>query len=126
MPVPEPSDLNLELLISNLVALLILFTLYLFGVWSRSYILPADSTVPLRRQFVAAIPIGLLTMGGYAKSALPGIHFNDGSGVFDFAIMLGYAIFLGMISRESLDRLIESAKGTGAVGGVSLPPAPSR
>ena len=71
---PEPSIL--PVLITNVLGLLILMLLYFFGVWSRSYILPADTGMSVKRQLVAAVPIGFVTMGLYAKSALPGIHLG--------------------------------------------------
>ncbi len=119
---PEPSIL--PVLITNVLGLLILMLLYFFGVWSRSYILPADTGMSVKRQLVAAVPIGFVTMGLYAKSALPGIHLG-GTGVFDFAVMLGYAIFLGMISRESLEKLLATAKNNpNALGSINIPLPP--
>jgi hypothetical protein len=103
---PEPSDIGIAL--TNLLGVTLLILCYVFGVWVRSYVYPADAKSPLRRQMVAAIPVGFVTMGLYAKSALPTIHFNQ-SGVFDAFTMIGYAIIFGMLSRESLERILASS-----------------
>ena len=120
---PEPTIL--PILITNVLGLLLLMMLYFFGVWSRSYILPADRGLSIKRQLVAAVPVGFITMGLYAKTAFPGIHI-EGTGVFDLAIMMGYAIFLGMLSRESLEKILGEAKTNPAgVGGVNIPLPPT-
>ncbi|TBY61031.1 hypothetical protein E0H46_30390 [Rhizobium leguminosarum bv. viciae] len=91
--------------IASLCFLVLLFALFFFGVWSRSYVFPADAGQPLRRQFVAALPVGLITMAVYAKSALPTIT-DSANGPFDMSLIAGYAIVYGMLSRESLDRIM--------------------
>jgi hypothetical protein len=95
--------------VSSSTALVILIGLYLFGVWSRSYVMPIPSELPWRKQLVAAIPVGLLTMGAYAKSALPALAQSHANIPFDAAVMAGYAIVFGMLSRESLERLLQVA-----------------
>src|ERR1700726_4212643 len=102
---PEPSALPIVL--TNLLGVTVLIVCYVFGVWVRSYIYPADARSSLKRQLVAAIPVGLVTMGLYAKTALPAIH-PDQAGVFDFVTMLGYAIIFGMLSRESLEKMLST------------------
>jgi hypothetical protein len=88
------------------VGLVLLVSLYFFGVWSRSYVMPSENDIPVRKQLVAAIPVGLLTMGVYAKSAFQGLSAD--SLAYDGAVMAGYAIIFGMLSRETLDRLLKS------------------
>jgi hypothetical protein len=95
--------------LSSTVGLIVLLALYLFGVWSRSYVMPTPNELPLRRQLVASIPVGLLTMSAYAKSALPSLAQSQGDMPFDLAMMAGYAIVFGMLSRESLERLLQAA-----------------
>ncbi len=102
--IAEPAGFGLPL--SKGLALLGLIGLYFFGVWLRTYVLPADTTLPFKRQLVAAIPVGLITMGAYGKTALPPLFAatTDVSG--DIAIMIGYTIIFGMMSREALEKLL--------------------
>jgi hypothetical protein len=102
---PEPSGIGI--LLTNLLAVTLLIACYVFGVWVRSYVYPADRKSSLRRQIVAAIPVGFITMSLYAKTALPTIHL-DQSGVFDAFAMIGYAIIFGMLSRETLEKMLAS------------------
>jgi hypothetical protein len=98
------------------VGLLFLVGLYFFGVWSRSYIMPSESDLPVMKQLVAAIPVGLLTMGLYAKSAFQNLSAD--SLAFDGAVMAGYAIIFGMLSRETLERLLKTTSvSTGPIPG---------
>lgn len=94
-------------IIANVAAVTVLISCYVFGVWLRNYIYPTDSTTPLKRQLMAAIPIGLVTMGLYAKTSLPGLDYAH-DGVFDSVIMLGYAVVFGMLSRESLEKMLSA------------------
>jgi hypothetical protein len=103
---PEPFAFALT--VTKGLAVLGLIVLYLIGVWLRNFVLPADATLPLKRQLGAAVPVAFLTMGAYAKTALPPL-FTGGGDVFpDVAIMIGYAIFLGMMSREALEKLMKT------------------
>jgi hypothetical protein len=107
-PLAEPS--NFPILITNAIAVAVLISIYFFGVWLRTFILPPEKTVPVSRQLVAAIPAGLITMGVYAKSALPPLLASKGDVSADIAITIGYAIILGMMSRETLDKLLTTTK----------------
>lgn len=110
----EPSNLIYHA--TSALGLVVLVALYFFGVWSRSYIMPAAGDVPVSRQLVAAIPVGLITMGVYAKSAFQAMASAPDSITFDLAVMAGYAIVFGMLSRETLDRLLKGTVApTGAV-----------
>ena len=95
--------------IASVLFMLALVALFFFGVWSRSYLYPANVTVPFRRQLVAAVPVGLITMAVYAKTVLPGITNGDDDAT-DYALMAGYAIIYGMLSRETLDRILATSK----------------
>ena len=86
---------GLGLALSKALALFGLVLLYFLGVWVRNYILPADPTLLLKRQLAAALPVGFITMGAYAKSALPPLFTGDSDVAADVAIMIGYAIFFG-------------------------------
>jgi hypothetical protein len=108
MPViPEPS--NLPILITNALGLAALIGFYFFGVWSRTYIFPTDAAFSIGRQLVAAVPVGFVTMGLYAKSALPPLLQGRDDVAADIAIAIGYAIILGMMSRETLEKLLRAA-----------------
>lgn len=56
------------------------------------------------------VSVLMRTMGVYAKSAFPAMAQSPSSLVFDFAITMGYAILLGMLSRESLEKLLNTAR----------------
>lgn len=115
MATMEPSDALYY--ITATVALAVLIGLYFFGVWSGSYVMPTPHELSLRKQLVAAIPVGLVTMGAYAKSAFPALTQSHANIPFDAAVMGGYAIFLGMLSRETLERLLQ-----GTTTPVGTPP----
>ena len=93
-----------------------LMALYTFGVWLRTYVFPTGKEGPIKRQLLASIPIGLITMAGYAKTALPSLA-NDGSAVFDAFLIAGYAIIFGMLSRDVLERVL--------AGGAPTPTLPN-
>ncbi|WP_095204188.1 hypothetical protein [Mesorhizobium carmichaelinearum] len=95
--------------VGSLLFMLLLIALFFFGVWSRSYLFPAKASQPLRRQLVAGLPVGLITMGVYAKTTLPGI-INGLDDASDMALIVGYAIVYGMLSRETLDRILGAVK----------------
>ena len=116
---------ELSTIVANIAGVTVLIFCYVFGVWLRNYIYPTDSTTPLKRQLMAAIPIGLVTMGVYAKTSFPGLDYTH-DGVFDTAIMFGYAVVFGMLSRESLEKML-SAGGRNATAAAPPPnavPAP--
>lgn len=102
--IPEPSDLGGFVSAAVLLGLLVLC--YFFGIWSRHYVLPARDGMKVRQQLVAGVPVALITMGIHAKSAA--VTLTDPS---DFAMMFGYAIIFGMLSRESLARILQGAQG---------------
>lgn len=89
--------------------MLALVGLFYFGVWSRSYVYPAQVMVPFRRQLIAVAPVGLITMAVYAKTVLPGITNGDDDAT-DIALIAGYAIIYGMLSRETLDRMLAGVR----------------
>jgi hypothetical protein len=90
---------------------LALVVLYFFGVWSRTYVYPAGSPGSIRQQLVAGIPVALITVGAYAKTALPTLELSNRNMVFDVIIMAGYIVFVGMISREALDKMVAHFRG---------------
>ena len=104
MPVPEPS--SAVYYITSFAALVVLVALYFFGVWSRTYVMRSHTALPLSKQLVGAIPVGLLTMGVYAKTSFPALTQAGSDMAFEGAIMAGYAIIFGMMSRETLERLL--------------------
>jgi len=109
-------------IVANVAGVTVLIACYVFGVWLRNYIYPTDSTTPLKRQLMAAIPIGLVTMGVYAKTSFPGLDYSQ-DGVFDTAIMFGYAVVFGMLSRESLEKMLSVAGRNNAPAAAPPPNA---
>jgi len=100
----EPS--NWIYLVPTFIAILVLMGLYAFGVWLRSFVFPTGNGLPLKRQLLASIPVGLITMAGYAKTALPSVNFSDPStAAFDLCLIAGYTMVFGMLSREALEGL---------------------
>jgi hypothetical protein len=94
---------------TTFTAILVLVALYFFGVWLRTYVIPAQGEMPVSKQLLASIPVGLLTMTAYAKTAFPGVMLAGDNMPYDAMTMLASAILFGMLSRESLDRLLKSA-----------------
>lgn len=125
--IAESSGLGLPL--SKGLALIGLIGLYFFGVWLRTYVFPADTTLPFKRQLAAAVPVGLITMGAYGKTALPPLFTATTDVSADIAIMVGYTIIFGMMSREALEKLLKAPvpvlnRGSGdnhADGGAQKP-----
>jgi hypothetical protein len=87
------------------LVLAVLIACYVFGIWARTYVFPAEASLTLTQQLVAGLPVALITMGIYAKNAVPQMATP-----FDFAIACGYAMVLGMLSRESLARILQGSK----------------
>jgi hypothetical protein len=114
--IPEPSTLAIPLTFGAILCVLI--AIYFFGVWLRTYVLPTDNHFPVQRQLLAAIPVGFITMGLYAKSAVPPLlsaHYDVSA---DAAIMVGYAIVLGMMSRETLEKMMSTVRPPQLPGGA--------
>ena len=105
-PVPESPNIIYHLTAAT--GIISLIALYFFGVWSRSYILPTANDIPVRKQVVASVPVGFVTMGLYAKTALPALTLASTNLAFDCTVMVGYAIIFGMLSRESLERMLKA------------------
>jgi len=114
VPIPEPGGNSIAL--TNSMALAGLIGCYMFGVWLRSFVFPVDSNMAVWRQLLAAIPVGFITMGLYAKSALPPL-LQSADMSSDAAISIGYAIVLGMLSRETLDKMLRSTTPPNLPGG---------
>jgi hypothetical protein len=55
-----------------------------------------------------------MTMGIYAKSAFA--QLSDDNLAFDGPVIVGYAIIFGMLSRETLERLLTSVAPPTALG----------
>ena len=90
---------EISTIVANVAGVTVLIACYVFGVWLRNYIYPTDSTTPLKRQLMAAIPIGLVTMGVYAKTSFPGLDYTH-DGVFD-----GSGLASGEAIQEPQDAL---------------------
>jgi len=101
----EPANWTYHL--TTVMGLTLLVSFYIFGVWSRSYIVPTSDQLSVRKQLVAAVPIGFVTMGVYAKSAFGEMIRVPEQIEFDLVIAFGYAIIFGMLSRESLERMLK-------------------
>lgn len=107
-PVPEPGSLsNLG---STGTIILALILLYNAGIWTRSFVFPSDNALPLRKQLCAGIPTGLIMMSIYGRSAVP--LLRDGASptfLYDWCLVAGNVMVLGMMARETLERLMSSA-----------------
>ena len=114
MPQPEPS--NFLYIMNTIFGIIALISLYTFGVWLRSYVFRTEKDWPIRRQLLASVPVGLITMALYGKTALPGLDFNSPNVAFDICLIAGYTIIFGMLSREALERFLS--------GGADLPKLP--
>jgi hypothetical protein len=111
MTTPESPDIVYHVTAALAIGILIL--LYFFGVWSRSYVLPTDNDLPVKKQMIASVPVGFVTMGLYAKTAFPTLTLASSNFTFDCSVMVGYAIIFGMLSRESLEKMMKAANPPG-------------
>lgn len=96
--------------INSAIFITLLIAFYNLGIWSRSYIFPSNVATSLKSQLVAGIPVGLILMGFYGKTAYASVDFKSASLLFDGSVIVGNMIVFGMLSRESLDRILEEGK----------------
>lgn len=90
-----------------IVSLIVLFN---FGIWLRSYVYPPQMSIGMGVQLAAGVPVGLLLMGMYGRTAYSGLDWESANLVFDGALVCGNIILFGMMSRESLDKIIASSR----------------
>lgn len=102
---PESTDLIYHA--GTVTAILVMMVLYSFGVWLRSYVYPTSDIHPIKRQLLASVPVGLITMAVYGKTSLAGLDPDSTDVSFDVCLMAGYIIVFGMMSRETLDRMLK-------------------
>jgi hypothetical protein len=107
--------------------ILYLLAMYNVGIWSRSLIFPPPHSHPLRIQLLAGVPVGLLMMGFYGKPAFSTLDGASANFTFDVAVIGGNMILFGMLSRETLDRMIQAGRDkiAGHPGGAPPGPAPA-
>jgi len=115
----EPPDWTYHA--TTFAAILILVAIYFFGVWLRTYVIPAQGDMPVSKQLLASIPVGLLTMTAYAKTSFPALAHAGSNIPYDVMTMLASAMIFGMLSRESLDRLLKGATAGAALPDVNKP-----
>jgi hypothetical protein len=101
--------------LNTVFAIIAMMALYSFGVWLRTYVFPSQAGAAVRRQLLASVPVGLITMAVYGKTSLAGLNFASSDVSFDLCLMAGYIIVFGMMSRETLDRIMKIQVPTGAV-----------
>ena len=97
---------------NSIAIFLSLCVAFILGVWIRNYVF-AVRTSSFKKNLVASVPVGLITIGVYSGTAFTSMNAS----ISDFSISVGYIIVFGMLSRESLDRLVRG------VGGSPLPAA---
>lgn len=107
MTVEENPEIGIHLMAG--IAILILMALYVIGILSRSVVFPAEDGHSLKSHLAAGVSAGLITMGPYGKSAFAGLNFGSQGMLFDVMVIAGYAIVFGMMSRETLDKIIAGA-----------------
>jgi hypothetical protein len=108
VPTPESADWMIHINSAVFISLLIAF--YNFGIWSRTYIFPADAANPLKVQLLAGIPVGFMLMGFYGKTAYASIDAKSANLLFDSAVIVANMIVFGMLSRETLDKMIDEGR----------------
>lgn len=107
--------------VTTFAAILILVMIYFFGVWLRTYVIPAQADMPVGKQLAASIPVGLLTMTAYAKTSFPALAHAGTNVPYDVMTMLASAMIFGMLSRESLDRLLKTTSPGATLPDVNKP-----
>ncbi|MEX6506844.1 hypothetical protein [Jiella sp. M17.18] len=114
MTLPENPDWGIHIMAA--IAIVLLMGLYIIGILCRNVVFPAKKQ-NLRSHLAAGIPVGFITMGPYGKAALSGINLASPDMLFNLMITFGYAIIFGMMSRETLDKIIATAPVGGGRGG---------
>lgn len=92
------------------VFILGLIALFNFGIWLRSYVYPPTMRMRMGVQLAAGVPVGLLLMGMYGRTVYSGLDWESANLLFDGALVCGNIILFGMMSRESLDKIIASSR----------------
>jgi hypothetical protein len=113
--VPHPEPANWVFFATTIAGVLLLLVLYCFGVWLRSYVLRTPNEWPIKKQLLASVPVGLITMAVYGKTSLPGLNFSSPDVAFDICLMAGYTIIFGMMSREALESLLKATPAVPAL-----------
>jgi len=98
-----------------------LIGLFNFGILLRSYVYPPQMRMGMGVQLAAGVPVGLLLMGVYGRTVYSGLDWTSADLLFDGALVCGNIILFGMMSRESLDKLIASTRNIGP-GGPAIAP----
>jgi hypothetical protein len=96
--------------VSSGLFILAMISCYSFGIWSRSFVLPANPPTPFKTQLIAGVPMGLLVASMFGKAAYDGLSVASPHLLFDGAYIAGQMIILGMLSRESLDRILREGR----------------
>ena len=104
--VAETPDWGIHL--ASGLAILVMMVLYNVGILSRSVIFPTGVRMPIGRQLAAGIPVGLVTTGFYGKTAIMALDFSSSGMLFDASVIGGNVILLGMLSRETLEKMLKS------------------
>jgi hypothetical protein len=111
MPITVPEPSNYLLFVAHSVALILLLMLYSAGVWSRSFVIPTISSLSTKGLLISTAAMGLITIGVYTRSAFASVAQSEHNIVFDCMIMCLYSIFLGMITREGLEKFSIAISG---------------
>jgi hypothetical protein len=104
---PEP--LNWTYHAFCIVSVMVLMGAYFFGVWLRSHVWKGDNSLSFGNQLLIAVPVSLITMGLYAKSVITAMPPSPDTIDFDAFVAFDNATVLGMLSRESLERILKGA-----------------
>jgi hypothetical protein len=107
-PASEPANLVYHL--STFGGIALLLVLYLTGAWVRSFLLPPKGNLPVWQQLLAGTVVGCPLMVWYAGNVFPRLSTASHNLVFDLFQMVGYAMVMGLLSRETLDRIVAKAR----------------
>ncbi len=97
------------------LSILVMMILYNVGILSRSIIFPSDTKLPVGLQLAAGLPVSLFTIGFYGKTAIMALNFASSDMLFDASVIGGNVILLGMMSRETLDKMVKAGSPAAAL-----------
>jgi hypothetical protein len=103
VPAPEPS--NWVYYLTSTALLISMLGCYEFGVWLRAIFDPPESQISFRNMMLGTFPLAVLTVAWYGPYALDNLE-KAKHVVFAGAGMFGYVIFMGMLSLDTLDRIL--------------------
>lgn len=100
------SPVPLENFSQSVILILVLILLYYFGIWSRRIVFPTHVDLTLFQQLVVGVPTSCFVVGAFAKGVEQDL-LTSASHPADWLHAIGTVIVFGMLSRESMEKLMK-------------------